>query len=54
MADKTNQKECAHPNCSCPAQAGQEYCSPKCAAAADDEMSCDCGHSGCGTAHANA
>ena len=46
---ETNDK-CAHPPCNCMVDAEGKYCSQYCEAAGPDEVeiSCDCGHSGCG------
>nr|HEV7952943.1 hypothetical protein [Candidatus Acidoferrales bacterium] len=46
-------KKCAHPNCSCKADADSKYCSAACAAVEDmPDIDCRCGHPGCaGKAH---
>jgi hypothetical protein len=43
-------KKCAHPPCVCMAQKGSKYCGTFCEEAGKDdvEISCDCGHPGCG------
>ncbi len=43
-------KKCAHPACSCIPEKGEKYCSSYCKDAGSDdvEISCDCGHPGCG------
>jgi hypothetical protein len=44
----TDQKKCAHPNCSCAAPAGKPYCSVQCETAAKTpDIDCKCGHPGC-------
>lgn len=44
----SNQKQCAHPGCTCPAKEGSKYCGAYCEGAADTlEVSCACGHPGC-------
>ncbi|MDQ3221423.1 MAG: hypothetical protein ACR2M8_04560 [Pyrinomonadaceae bacterium] len=53
MADEDNQ--CAHEICTCPTTEDAEYCSDHCKDADDQdltEISCDCGHTGCGAAMA--
>jgi hypothetical protein len=48
MADERNQ--CEHDNCSCAVGDDEEYCSPQCEAAEDQDITaikCDCGHTGC-------
>ena len=48
MADDN---KCGHDACACPISGEQEYCSDHCENAADQditEISCDCGHPGCG------
>lgn len=48
MADDNR---CGHDACACAVSGDQEYCSDHCRNAADQditEISCDCGHSGCG------
>jgi hypothetical protein len=41
--------KCAHPNCTCSAANDSKYCSPHCESARDTlEISCKCGHPGCG------
>jgi hypothetical protein len=46
-------KKCAHPNCSCKADADSKYCSAACAAVEDmPDIDCRCGHPACtGKAH---
>jgi hypothetical protein len=46
-------KKCAHPNCSCLADADSKYCSAACAAVENmPDIDCRCGHPGCkGKAH---
>jgi len=47
MSDKTEQ--CAHPACNCVVDEDSKYCSPYCEDAKDTmEISCNCGHAGCG------
>jgi hypothetical protein len=48
----TQQKKCKHPACTCSvSEDGGDYCSPYCHDAKDTvEISCNCGHAGCGTA----
>jgi len=49
MADENN--KCAHESCSCTVGNDEKYCSPVCEAAGKQdvtEISCDCGHPGCG------
>ena len=49
MADDDNR--CGHEGCMCAVSGEQEYCSDHCRNADDQditEISCDCGHSGCG------
>lgn len=46
-----NNKKCAHAGCLCLTTGDAEYCSPHCEDAEDQdltEISCDCGHPGCG------
>jgi hypothetical protein len=46
---ETEIKKCAHPACQCVAPNDQKYCSQYCEAAKDaTEISCNCGHPGCG------
>lgn len=43
--------KCSHEMCQCAVQEETEYCSDHCRDAADQDMveiSCDCGHAGCG------
>jgi len=50
MADDDDNR-CGHDGCSCSVSGDQEYCSDHCRNADDQditEISCDCGHSGCG------
>ena len=48
MAQK--QEKCAHPSCVCPRTKDSKYCSTYCQDAKDTmELSCNCGHAGCGT-----
>jgi len=48
MADKKD--KCAHPSCTCLRTKESKYCSPYCEAAKGTmELSCNCGHAGCGT-----
>lgn len=45
-------EKCAHPGCKCRALEGDKYCSPYCRDTADKtEITCNCGHIGCGTGH---
>jgi hypothetical protein len=49
MADDDN--KCGHNGCSCAVSGDAEYCSDHCENAAGQditEISCDCGHPGCG------
>jgi len=40
----TDQKKCAHPQCSCPVSQDQEYCSEACEiSAAGNEANAECG-----------
>jgi hypothetical protein len=48
MADEN---ECGHDGCGCSISGDQKYCSDHCENADDQdiiEISCDCGHPGCG------
>ena len=48
MADENN--KCGHEACVCTVGNDDEYCSPLCEAAGEEditEIACDCGHSGC-------
>ena len=48
MADDN---KCGHEGCACAISGDEEFCSDHCRNAADQditEISCDCGHSGCG------
>jgi len=47
---KDNPVKCAHPPCLCVVTESKEFCSEYCSAAGKDEVeiSCDCGHPGCG------
>lgn len=46
MAEKT--ETCAHAGCNCPARAGSDYCSDRCALNEDDlDTGCRCGHIEC-------
>ena len=50
MADEDDDR-CGHDGCSCSVSGDQDYCSDHCRNADDQditEISCDCGHSGCG------
>lgn len=41
-------KKCAHPVCTCVAEAGRKYCSPQCEKASKTSMlTCSCGHAVC-------
>ena len=40
-------KSCAHPSCSCRAEAGKEFCSDACRNAKAPTGHCVCGHPGC-------
>jgi hypothetical protein len=47
MENRKSEK-CAHPNCSCIAEADSKYCSGYCEAAKDkSEISCGCEHTQC-------
>jgi len=46
----TDQKKCAHPQCSCPVSQGQEYCSEACEISAvgiEANGECGCDHPQC-------
>ena len=46
----TDQKKCAHPECSCPVSQSQEYCSEACeisAAGSEPNAECGCDHPQC-------
>ena len=46
----TDQKKCAHPQCSCPVSEGKEYCSEACeisAAGSETKGECGCNHPQC-------
>lgn len=48
MADEDN--KCGHEMCSCMVNEDDEYCSPQCEAAGEEEVTaikCDCGHAEC-------
>ena len=48
MADENN--KCGHEACVCTVGNDDEYCSPVCEAAGEEditEIACDCGHSNC-------
>jgi hypothetical protein len=46
----TKPEKCAHPACICSRTKDSKYCSAYCKAAADTtELTCNCGHAGCGT-----
>lgn len=48
MADDN---KCQHPACACAVGDDEDYCSDQCSTAGDAdiiEISCDCGHPGCG------
>jgi hypothetical protein len=47
MVDKELEKPCAHLVCECTVMGDEEYCSPHCETAPDDEISCSCGHAVC-------
>lgn len=50
MADEEREK-CDHPGCNCLQAEDSDYCSVYCETAGDNiELSCDCGHGGCGLA----
>ncbi|MBS1793880.1 MAG: hypothetical protein JSS81_08495 [Acidobacteria bacterium] len=47
MADND---KCAHEGCVCAVGEDEEYCSPQCRAAGEEDVTgiaCDCGHPGC-------
>lgn len=49
MADDFDNK-CGHDPCSCAVGDDEDYCSPQCESAAEDDVTaikCDCGHTGC-------
>lgn len=41
------EKQCAHPNCRCQAEAGKEFCSDACRNASGEGGACPCQHPGC-------
>jgi hypothetical protein len=44
----TEGTKCAHPNCSCQAAKGSDYCSEQCESTAKTPHSnCECGHAAC-------
>lgn len=48
MADENNR--CGHEMCGCAVGEDEEYCSPQCEAAGEEDMTdiaCNCGHPGC-------
>jgi hypothetical protein len=47
MVDEELEKPCAHLACECTVMGDEEYCSPHCETAPDDEISCGCGHAVC-------
>jgi hypothetical protein len=49
MADVKAQqeRECAHPACSCKVPETQKYCSDYCKKAVETELHCNCGHPEC-------
>ncbi len=47
MIDEEQEKPCAHLSCDCTVLEEEEYCSPHCQIAPDDEVVCSCGHSAC-------
>jgi hypothetical protein len=47
MVDDELEKPCAHLTCECTVMEDEEYCSPHCEAAPDDEITCGCGHAAC-------
>ena len=49
MSEESEEKNCAHGVCNCPADAESDYCSPYCEAAKPTEQVqvCDCGHPTC-------
>jgi len=42
------EKKCAHPRCTCVAEAGKEFCSDECRSARTGD-GCGCNHPGCRT-----
>ena len=49
------QARCAHPKCSCPVEAGEEYCSQACSDASEESPGndrCTCPHPQCASAMA--
>ncbi len=42
------EKKCAHPRCTCVAEAGKEFCSDECHSARMGDA-CGCNHPGCRT-----
>jgi hypothetical protein len=47
MVDEELEKPCAHLVCECTVIEDEEYCSPHCETASDDEIACGCGHAAC-------
>jgi hypothetical protein len=48
MLDEEEEKPCGHLSCECTVLADEEFCSPHCETAAeDDEVICGCGHAVC-------
>lgn len=52
-ANPSDTTKCAHPACSCPVEAGQQYCSQACEEAPDKGLAatdCNCNHQTCALA----
>lgn len=47
MAERNEEKRCAHPSCECAVSQDNDYCSPHCETAPDTEGTCSCGHAAC-------
>jgi len=57
IIDAKSKQKCAHDQCNCEVQFGQEYCSDFCSEADDIEeveLQCDCGHAPCALDEAEA
>ena len=44
----TEQRNCAHPACTCKVSGGAKYCSDYCKKAPETELHCNCMHPDCG------
>jgi hypothetical protein len=47
MEKNTEQRDCAHPACTCKVSAGMKYCSDYCKKAPETELHCNCMHPDC-------